>query len=71
MIAVGPSLRRWGPWHTLGGLMLMLALTRTGKRTEALKQYERLSQVLRSDLDAEPERETKALYERLRRAEAV
>ncbi|MGH7637968.1 MAG: BTAD domain-containing putative transcriptional regulator [Gemmatimonadaceae bacterium] len=50
---------------------LMLALTRAGQRSEALRQYERLSQALQSDLDAEPERETKALYERLRRAEMV
>lgn len=50
---------------------LMLALTRAGERSEALRQYERLSQALHSDLEAEPERETKALYERLRRAEAV
>ena len=57
--------------HEEAHRQLMLALTRTGERTEALKQYERLSQVLRSDLDAEPERETKALYERLRRAEAL
>lgn len=50
---------------------LMLALTRAGERSEALRQYERLSQALQSDLDAEPERETKVLYERLRRAEMV
>ena len=50
---------------------LMLALTRAGDRSGALKQYERLSQVLRSDLETEPGRETKALYERLRRAETV
>ena len=50
---------------------LMLALTRAGDRSEALKQYERLSRVLQSDLEAEPERETKVLYERLRRAETV
>ena len=50
---------------------LMLALTRAGERSEALRQFERLSQALRSDLEAEPERETKALYERLRRAETV
>jgi DNA-binding SARP family transcriptional activator len=50
---------------------LMLALTRAGERSEALKQYERLSRILHSDLDTEPDRETKALYERLRRAETV
>jgi DNA-binding SARP family transcriptional activator len=50
---------------------LMLALTRAGDRSEAIRQYERLSQALQTDLDAEPEGETKALYERLRKAETV
>jgi predicted ATPase/DNA-binding SARP family transcriptional activator len=50
---------------------LMLALARGGERSEALKQYDRLARSLRSDLDAEPDRETKALYDKLRRAEAV
>lgn len=50
---------------------LMLALARAGDRSEALRQYDRLSRTLRSDLEAEPDRETKALYERLRKAETV
>jgi two-component SAPR family response regulator len=50
---------------------LMLCLARSGERTEALRQYERLAEVLRKDLDAEPERETKALFDRLRRAQRV
>ena len=50
---------------------LMLALTRAGDRSEAIRQYERLSQLLQTDLEAEPERETKALYERLRKAEPI
>lgn len=57
--------------HEEAHRQLMLSLTRAGERSEALRQYERLSQALQSDLDAEPERATKALYERLRRAETV
>jgi DNA-binding SARP family transcriptional activator len=49
----------------------VMLLTRAGERSEAIKQYERLSRALQLDLEAEPERETKALYERLRRAETV
>jgi len=49
----------------------MLCLARSGDRTEALRQYERLRGMLRKDLDAEPESETTALFNRLRRAERV
>jgi len=49
----------------------MLCLARSGDRTEALRQYERLRGVLRKDLDAEPDSETTALFNRLRRAERV
>jgi DNA-binding SARP family transcriptional activator len=57
--------------HEEAHRQLMLALTRAGDRSEAIRQYERLSRLLQTDLEAEPERETKALYERLRRAETV
>jgi len=57
--------------HEAAHRKLMLALARAGERPEALKQYERLAKTLRADLDAEPERETKALFEKLRRAEMV
>ena len=50
---------------------LMLCLARSGDRVEALRQYERLAGMLRKDLDAEPEGETRALVDRLRRAERV
>ena len=49
----------------------MLCLARSGDRAEALRQYERLRGALRRDLDAEPESETTALFDRLRRAERV
>ena len=50
---------------------LLMALARSGDRTEALRHYERLAQTLRADLGAEPEKETRVLYDRLRKAEAV
>jgi two-component SAPR family response regulator len=50
---------------------LMLCLARSGDRAEALRQYERLVKVLRKEMDAEPESETRALFDRLRRAERV
>jgi len=49
----------------------MLCLARSGDRTEALRQYDRLRGVLRRELNAEPESETTALFDRLRRAERV
>jgi DNA-binding SARP family transcriptional activator len=48
---------------------LMLALARSGARTEALRHYDRVAALLRADLDAEPEPETVALHERIRRGE--
>ena len=59
------------PLHEDSHRRLMLALSRAGERSEALRQYERLGQLLKQDMDAEPDRETKSLFERLRRAEAV
>ena len=50
---------------------LMLCLARSGDRTAALRQYERLREVLHRDLEAEPESQTVALFDRLRRAERV
>jgi DNA-binding SARP family transcriptional activator len=41
-----------------------------GERREALRVYERLSIVLRDELDAEPDAETRALIERLQGAPA-
>jgi DNA-binding SARP family transcriptional activator len=50
---------------------LMLALSRAGDRAEAMRAYGRLAHTLQKDMDAQPDRETAALYERLRRAEPV
>jgi len=50
---------------------LMLALARTGARDRAVRHYERLLRLLREELDADPEPETAAVYEKIRRAEAL
>jgi predicted ATPase/DNA-binding SARP family transcriptional activator len=49
----------------------MQCLARTGARARALRHAEQLVQLLREELDAEPEPETAELCERLRRAESV
>lgn len=50
---------------------LMMALDQSGHRTEGLRLYERLARLLRGELDSEPNAATKALYDRLRKGEAV
>jgi predicted ATPase/DNA-binding SARP family transcriptional activator len=44
---------------------LMTSHARMGERTQALRLYQRLAEVLRRELDAEPDEETTALHERL------
>jgi DNA-binding SARP family transcriptional activator len=58
-------------FHEPGHRRLMVALARAGDRAGALRHFERFSSVLRRELDAEPERETRALYDRIRSAEPV
>lgn len=48
---------------------LMRSLARRGLRTEALAQYERCRRILREELGAEPDIETMALVEQIRRGE--
>jgi DNA-binding SARP family transcriptional activator len=47
------------------------ALARSGARSEALRQYDRLVTTLRSTLGVEPDPETRVLYHQLRKAEPV
>ncbi|MBC7813307.1 MAG: tetratricopeptide repeat protein [Burkholderiales bacterium] len=46
--------------------LLMLLLARSGDRNAAIEQYADLRQILRDELDVEPEDDTTALYERIR-----
>ena len=50
---------------------LMAALARSGHRGEALRHYDRLVELLASDLSAKPDRKTTVLYDQLRKAELV
>ncbi len=50
---------------------LMICLARLGERGRALRHYETLVELLRNEVDAEPESETVELYLRLQRAEPV
>jgi DNA-binding SARP family transcriptional activator len=50
---------------------LMLSHARAGLRGEALRRYDRHVALLKSEMLAGPEEESRALYERLRRAEPV
>jgi DNA-binding SARP family transcriptional activator len=51
------------PTHRL----IMRCLVSRGERAEALRQYRLCEEVLRAEFDAEPEAETVALYEHIRR----
>ena len=50
--------------------LLMRALTAAGRRTDALRHYEKLAAVLRRELDVEPDTDTKALARDLRKPAA-
>lgn len=53
--------------HEEAWRQLMVCHARMGERPQALRLYQRLTDVLRKELDAEPDDETTALYERLQR----
>jgi predicted ATPase/DNA-binding SARP family transcriptional activator len=50
---------------------LMLALVRLGEPSQARRLYQRLSAMLRAELDSEPQPATTALYQRLLRADSA
>jgi predicted ATPase len=49
--------------------LLMRALTRSGRRHDALRQYDALVQALKEASDSQPSAESRALYERIARGE--
>ncbi|MFN8457938.1 MAG: tetratricopeptide repeat protein [Anaerolineae bacterium] len=58
------------PWREEAHCQLMLLLARSGQRSAALAQYETCRRIIAAELGLEPGPETKALYERLKAAEA-
>jgi predicted ATPase/DNA-binding SARP family transcriptional activator len=56
------------PWHEAAHRQAMRALAQNGQRDAALAQYQTCRRVLAQELGVEPDRETTALYERLRDA---
>jgi DNA-binding SARP family transcriptional activator len=54
------------PTHEGASRSLMRALVDRGERAQALREYERCREALRTELDIEPSSETRALYQALR-----
>ncbi len=54
------------PWSEWAHRQLMFCYALTGRRADALAQYERCKQILRKELAADPLPETVRLYERIR-----
>jgi predicted ATPase/DNA-binding SARP family transcriptional activator len=68
------SARRWlalDPLHEPAQRQLMRLYAASGQRTAALRQYQECVRVLADELGAEPEAETAALYEEIRRAPTI
>jgi DNA-binding SARP family transcriptional activator len=59
------------PTHEGAARVLMQALVEMGERAQALHEYERCRDAVRSSLDVEPSAETRALYQALRIVAAV
>ena len=68
-IVFGRRLLQLEPWREETQRDLMQLLAQTGQRSAALAQYEICRQVLDDELGVEPDIETTALYERIRRGE--
>ncbi len=58
------------PWREEGQRLLMQILAQSGQRSAALAQYEQCRQVLMAELGVEPDGQTTALVEQIRRAVA-
>ncbi len=54
------------PWNEIAHRALMTAFAAQGQRAAAFAQYEACKKILAAQLDAEPERETRELYQAIR-----
>jgi DNA-binding SARP family transcriptional activator len=59
------------PWREVAHQQLMRALALSGQWQAALAQYERYVQILREELDMDPDPETTALYQTIMEGELV
>ena len=57
--------------HEASYRQLMIGLTRSGDRAQALRLYQRLEALLANELDTEPEAATRELYDQLRTSAAL
>jgi predicted ATPase/DNA-binding SARP family transcriptional activator len=64
-------LLRFAPWHEEAHRHMMRLLAQSGRIGDALKQYEQCRAVLATELDVAPSPATKALYERIKTAQAM
>ena len=73
VIAIELSRRaiREDPLHETSYVQLMRALWLDGRRTDALREYLRLREVLAKRLEVEPQAQTTQLYEAIRRDTAI
>ena len=62
---------REDPLQETSYYQLMHALWLDGRRTDALREYHRLREVLAKRLDIEPQAQTTQLYEAIRRGAAI
>ncbi|MCE7987710.1 MAG: hypothetical protein DYG89_41635 [Caldilinea sp. CFX5] len=54
------------PWREAAHRQIMRVLAQSGQRAAALAHYQRCCQILRTELNVEPDRETTALFEQIR-----
>lgn len=59
------------PLDEAGHRLLMILFDRTGRRNDALRQYQHCLDAVREGLDVEPEAQTTALFERIRDGESA
>ncbi len=63
------QLLKLAPWDEAAHRQQMVMLTQSGQQAAALAHYESCRQILAEELDVEPDAETTALYQQIRRGE--
>lgn len=68
-IQYGRRLLELDPWRESAHRQMMVLLTNSGRRSDAIAQFEKLAAILDEEMGVEPMPETRALYDRLLRLE--